>query len=267
MSGRNFVFTLNNYTSEDEKNLAENPGFVYVFYGREVAPTTGTKHLQGFVVTKDKVRPTGVAKLIPRAHVELMKGKFVQNATYCGKSNDTYERGERPRDSNKNLTDWKMISTLAKAGKLEQILDENPAVYIRCDRALKRIHLDYGPRPEPLDELDNYWYVGPPGTGKTRTAYEKYPGCYIKNTNKWWDGYNGEAVVLIDELEKTDIHMGHFLKIWCQNILFQGESKGGAGFYRFKTLVVTSNYTIEDIFGSDQILCDAISRRFKIVNF
>lgn len=267
MSGHNFVFTLNNYTPEDETALQTNPEFAYVFYGREVAPTTGTRHLQGYVVTLKKVRPAAVAKLIPRAHIEMMRGNFNQNREYCAKASDCFERGKPPKDRSKNLTDWQEIATTAKAGNLDQLLNENPSVYIRCDRSLKRIALQYGPRPQPLDTLDNYWYVGPPGTGKTRAAHQRYPGAYIKNTNKWWDGYNNEPFVILDELERNDTHMGHFLKVWCDHYPFQGEFKGGSGFYRFQTMVVTSNYTIDDIFGSDEVLCTALKRRFNVVYF
>ncbi len=47
---RRFCWTLNNYTEEDvdglQKDLAELCKFA--IFGREVCPTTGTEHLQGF---------------------------------------------------------------------------------------------------------------------------------------------------------------------------------------------------------------------------
>jgi hypothetical protein len=49
---RKFVFTMNNYTEEDEAMLTElliKEEVLNLYIGREVAPSTGTKHLQGFV--------------------------------------------------------------------------------------------------------------------------------------------------------------------------------------------------------------------------
>jgi len=41
-------FTLNNYTDEDERRIQEGIElYRFAIYGRETAPTTGTRHLQG----------------------------------------------------------------------------------------------------------------------------------------------------------------------------------------------------------------------------
>ena len=51
----------------------------------------------------------------------------------------------------------------------------------------------------------------------------------MKAANKWWDGYNNQTHVLIDDLEKDSLsYMGHFLKLWGDpwgNLT--GEVKGG----------------------------------------
>lgn len=58
-----------------------------------------------------------------------------------------------------------------------------------------------------------FWLVGDPGVGKSR--YVKAFRPYIKPSSKWWDGYNGQSDVLIDDFEIDAIsYMGHNLKLW-----------------------------------------------------
>ena len=50
--------------------------------------------------------------------------------------------------------------------------------------------------------LDNYWIVGAPGLGKSRTVRARWPNLFNKPCNKWWDGYTHQETVLIDDFDK-----------------------------------------------------------------
>lgn len=76
-----------------------------------------------------------------------------------------------------------------------------------------------------------------------------------------------ETSVLIDDLSKDHRFMGYFLKRWCDHYPFRAEYKGGSKTIRPRAIIVTSNYSIEDIFGDDQVLVGAIKRRFKVKHF
>jgi hypothetical protein len=118
-------------------------------------------------------------------------------------------------------------------------------------------------------ELENLWYFGPPGTGKSRKARDKFPNAYFKAVNHWWDGYAGEETVIIDEWEVgSGKFIGHHLKIWSDRYPFKMEVKGSSlPLQRPKRIIVTTNYSIDECFGSDRMLCDAIKRRFTMVDF
>lgn len=108
-------------------------------------------------------------------------------------------------------------------------MDEIPEdIYVRCYNQLKRIEKDHQkvePREFPKKCL---WYYGEPRTGKTREARAE-GDPYIKLANKWWDGYDGQKKVVIDDLgvEKGKTLVDH-LKLWADPWNNQpGENKGG----------------------------------------
>ena len=90
-------------------------------------------------------------------------------------------------------------------------------------------------------------------------------GYYPKLNNKWWDGYQSQKVVIMEDVDKETIKfLHHHLKIWSDRWGFIGETKGGAVAPSHRWLVVTSNYSIADILADleDRELRTAIMRRF-----
>lgn len=124
--------------------------------------------------------------------------------------------------------------------------------------------MDYMPRIEPLADVCGIWIFGESGAGKTRTVLAKYPDAYIKPRNNWWDGYQEEEVVVVDDVDKFDVALGGKLKHWGDFAPFIAEIKGGSRKIRPRLVIVTSQYTIGDIW-KDRETQDALARRFRLV--
>jgi len=117
-----------------------------------------------------------------------------------------------------------------------------------------------------LTELDNEWVFGDPGVGKSRYA-RQLGEHYSKSCNKWWDGYSGQELVIIDDVGLEHKCLGHHFKLWADHYAITAEVKNGSITIRPKRIIVTSNYTPAEIWSGDDQMVSAVTRRFKILNF
>lgn len=115
--------------------------------------------------------------------------------------------------------------------------------------------------PDIMESRQCFWIYGDPGIGKTYYVREKFPGCFVKPQNKWWDGYQGQDVVILDDFDCTVI--GHNLKIWSDKYSFNAEIKGSTIKPVYTKLFVTSNYLPEQLWKDDLVLAKAVERRFR----
>ena len=100
---RKWVFTLHNYTDDDMKRLANRYEHVrFIAYGNEIAPTTETSHLQGYVCCWDPQPMSFFKRQIPRAHMEPsahmepIRGRLQDNPAYVEKEGDLTTWGQKP---------------------------------------------------------------------------------------------------------------------------------------------------------------------------
>lgn len=120
----------------------------------------------------------------------------------------------------------------------------------------------------PVDELASEWYYGETGTGKSKTARERFGhSLHNKAINKWFEGYTGQETVLLDDFGPEHKCLGHHLKQWADHYEFQAETKGGTTTVRPKRIVVTSNYHPKEIWGDRPQDLGPILRRFKVTHF
>lgn len=258
-----WVFTLNNWTQDEYNKLCDIP-YRYMVIGSEVGES-GTPHLQGYVHLSKRMRLSGLKPYSPRAHWDVARGTGPQASDYCKKDGTFEEFGDMPDETGAaggvvEKERWTTAFAACKVGKLDDV----PAdILMRCYRTCKEIAKDYMSKPDDADDVTGVWLYGPPGVGKSRKARADYPGAYDKMQNKWWDGYQGQDYVILDDFDSKE--MGHLLKIWADRYSFLAETKGGAINIRPKKFIVTSNYSPDDIVGWDDVLVAAIKRRFHVI--
>lgn len=261
---RSWCFTLNNWTDADTEFLSTVPAS-YVVYGKEIAPTTGTPHLQGYLQLKEAKTLQAMKTMMgQRYHLEMRQGTTKQAIDYCKKDGDWTEHGKiSVREAKDDC--WGDCIRLAEAGDMKTIKSEYPRIFLTHFKTIMSIRAF---NSTPLDgTLEHEWWYGPTGTGKSRKAWADYPDHYSKAVNKWWDGYYGEDVVVIEEWEPKNEMTAAKLKIWADRYPFPAEIKGGTlSKVRPRKIIVTSNYTIDECFPNPQDN-GPLKRRFKVVHF
>lgn len=242
------------------------PGVDYIKGQKEIGES-GYEHWQFVAHFAKKIRLSGAkAVFVPSAHVEPTRSEAA--IEYCFKEETRvegtqFEYGKFPL-SRKRPADWEQVWTLAKQGKIEDI---PPDIRIKQYNVIRKIEKDFMVPPPDIDDVCGIWYYGVPGSGKSFLSRQQYPNAYLKPCNKWWDGYQGQDNVLIDDLDLNHKVLGHHLKIWADKYSFIAENKGSGMCIRPKKIIVTSNYSIYQIFAEDPVLCQALMRRFICTYF
>lgn len=89
---------------------------------------------------------------------------------------------------------------------------------------------------------------------------------YAKNAaNKWWDQYRNQDNVLIEDMDKSHTYQGFYLKIWADKYAYPVEIKTSGDLIRPKVIIVTSNYSIEEVFPDPSIHLPLLER-FKVIH-
>lgn len=266
---RGFCFTINNPTSWDDHDIDTLKGQAeYIVIGKEhFGPNEGTPHYQGYVRFKSQRTFTRVQQLLPRAHIEIQKGTATEAAEYCKKDGDFEEWGTPPKSRGESTKEmWKSVIKWAEDGQVDRIKEEYPHIYFLHIKRIEGLRVR---NPLTLQgELQHEWWYGPTGCGKSHKLWQVYPEHYQKNLTKWWDGYNNENTVAIEEMDPDHgKYLGHYIKIWCDRYPFSPEMKGGfLKKIRPLKIIILSNYTIDECFERKNDR-DPIKRRFKVTHF
>lgn len=242
-------------------------------YGEEVAPTTGHKHLQGYVYFKhEKTRSAVKAFFHPASpNVRPADGSAEQNRTYCFKLNDPvptpdelcHEFGTVPKKGKRS--DLDTIRDSLEAGASIVDVMSTAKSYQGCLFAEK--WLKYKGKKRPLAPVTIYWLWGPPESGKTRWVYDNYPDVFRPLSYKWWEGYDGESEVLLDDIRGDFCKFHELLKL-TDRYPFRVEVKCGSRQALYTTLIITCPDHPRELYSqSDENIQQLLRRITEIKHF
>lgn len=257
---RNYCFT-----AYDLRPIVANEYIKYLVYQLELNPETGNNHYQGYVELTKPCRYRGVFKILDReCRLAVREGNRVQARHYCMKPvkdcpcAHCEKAAEVPRIGNpieigvfedggqgKGTRFAKVKHDICLGRSLEQLYDDHDVMFthnksIEKYKMIKdmRARREKGYKPPVVNIV---W--GESGTGKTKGAVAEEKDYYIltkgNGSNVWWDGYNGEKHLIIDEFSGW-LNWDLLLRI-LDGYPVQVEPKGGSMLLDVNKVTITSN--------------------------
>lgn len=245
----------------DEKPAWDEVHMKYLVYQQEECSTeeekTGQlrKHYQGFVIFQNKKTMGACKKLLgsTTVHVEMTKGTSQEALAYCldlgkeGTAKETqFEFGQRPSQGRR--TDLEEVAKLITGGALlSTVAVTHPKEVAQYPRGLKLLE-SITISKQPLmgrEQLEVLVYYGESRTGKTYDAVEEMPDAFIwRKPFKWWDHYNQETELIIDEYDGS-LNICMLLGV-LDRYKFPIEVKGDTTYANWTKVIITSNIDPRD---------------------
>lgn len=235
---RRVKWTLNNPTAEEVKTIDSYypDRCSYLCFQEEIAPSTKTRHLEGFIKFRQPIQWKQLKALFPRAHLEKCKcTKDAPIIAYCTKTQEQCApgakyaghggrvpgtepviRGDTSEKAGQGVS--QRLTEIVAKGQVDGNIDidtltlQEPMLAGRFDRTLRQAkHVIQKRLPDK--PRFGHLIIGPAGIGKTSNIKRIYgeQNVYEKSGDGWnWEDYDGQSVIIIDEFHgNRDVSFSH----------------------------------------------------------
>ncbi|UPW41885.1 replication associated protein [Dipodfec virus RodF1_131] len=192
------------------QKLKEHPSLVYSVLGKERCPKTGKEHIQGYMRFSKQIYLPTFIKLYKGIHVEAARGTESECVTYCKKDNDYVESGQKAEPGKR--TDLITLKNDVKSGlSYKEIVDKYDDLNWQQLKVLQEYTSLFSPQKKRKVPKVT-WICGPSGVGKTREV-EDLEDAHYQDDAQWWDGYNGQKIVVFDDFRGSQVKFRKLLRI------------------------------------------------------
>ena len=205
--------------------------------------TTETEHIQGYLETNKRISMATLRRTVcSKSHWERALGTAEDNIKYCSKDETCVSPSSRMcvgQPSTK--VDW--LERLKAGESMADILkdmQQSELYMVQSLVAAVRILQ----KPQRKHQTQCIILQGKGGVGKSTLAREfavqRNLTYYHKAANRWWQGYNGEEVVIFDEF-KGHMSITEF-KQMINHSAWQVEYKGGSTPFLAELVIICTNW-------------------------
>lgn len=265
---RNYCFTDFKIIDLDAIYKANETVIRYLCWGKETCPKTKKIHQQGWIQMVNPKDFTVVFKLLGgKVHLEKMLGTEFQNSKYCKKEGVFEERGQ-----------FESMGFRSDLEDIKKRLDVGETMYGISQHHFGdciRYHNGFGKYKEwrlkestkNFRKIEVIVHAGKTGSGKTRKAVEENPDHFLIHGDdlKWFDGYTGEKVLIIDEYS-NQVPITRMLSL-LDGYQLRLAVKGGFTYANWTKIIITTNLDILHVNAKPEHI-EALERRVtEIIDF
>lgn len=258
LKSRGWFFTINNPTDADT-NALQKCKCRYIIWQLEEGEEKHTPHYQVTIwFENQRVWPKVE---FPRASHIRTVWNMPGAIKYCSKEktriDGPWERGERPAQGRR--TDLEAIAKKALEEGLKKTAEDHPAEFIRYHKGLTMLkEIMFKDRTEAPEV---FWLYGKAGTGKSRYGLDNYPTCYIKDGTQWWNGYEQQHCIIIDDFDGKWPYRD-LLRL-LDRYPYQGQTKGGYIKINSPVIIITCEFPPQHYYGDTGNTLKQIVRRLS----
>lgn len=222
-----YAFTHNNYTDKEEKYWQGEFDCVYLIYSNEIAPSTGTPHLQGyFVLANPRTLKSLNKEFNNRCHFEITYGSPQANYNYVRGLEQDHQVNPKPPNEHwfekgifpvgrGHRTDLDVVRSLvAQQAPMHKIGDRVGYQAFKHAEMLYRYA-----KPEKMDDRQVIWIHGPSGSGKTHRAIEiaEERGLtfdIVHYVHPHIIGFEGSQTAIFDDFDINEMPFKYMLRLF-----------------------------------------------------
>jgi len=262
---KNWCWTLNRRDADDDDDWATVIATTaaagaldavgYLVFQVERGENDQREHLQGYVQLKQRCSMSAVKSNVLKSrevHLEVAQGTPAQNKTYCtkdGRVTGPFEFGAIELVQQGRRTDIEEATTLLLAEGMTAVAEQMPATFVRHVRGLRAYQQLMQRRNAPTvrDEVAVAVLVGPTNIGKTWQAMtiddpEHIYVLPVQNEGAlWFDNYEGQRTLIIDDFDPTVIRYRTLLRI-LDRYRLDVPHKGTYVAAMWQVVIITANH-------------------------
>lgn len=249
IQSRNYCFS--DFQLLDIKKIYENYSDIirYVCWGKEVCPKTLRDHYQGWIQFINKKRFNGAKKIFGcnKIHIESCYGNEFDNDKYCKKDGKYQSIGQFISQGYRSDIE-QIKNKIDNGGTMLECANDNFQLYLQYGRGLKEYkNMVDKKKRKAFRKVNVKVYSGSTGTGKTRRAMDQKKDVFkiTGSSLDWWDGYEGEEIIVIDEYN-NDVPITKMLNI-LDGYELRLPIKGSFTYANWNKVIITTNLDMNEI--------------------